>query len=229
VLADVLYAIGVAVVIGAGMGYGLAALAVRLRDRELLASELDGWLAVAAVPLIYGASEVAGTYGFLAVFCGGLAFRRYERTHEYNRGVHAGAELVEKFAELTVILLIGTLVTFNGLQAPGIAGWALVALLLVVIRPLAVAIAFTGLPVPASERRFVGWFGVRGIGSLYYASFVLAADALSRHEAGVIFWTAVACVIVSIAVHGVTAAPLGRRWLRPEREVEPASLWRSSG
>ncbi|MCV5091033.1 hypothetical protein OFC13_30865, partial [Escherichia coli] len=75
---------------------------------DLLSTDLDGWLAVAAVPLIYGVTELAGAYGFLAVFCGAVAFRRYEHTHEYNRAVHRGAEIVEKFSELAVILLLGT-------------------------------------------------------------------------------------------------------------------------
>ena len=47
--------------------------------------------------VIYGLTEVAGGYGFLAVFVGGLAFRRYERDHELNGRVHEGAEQVEKF------------------------------------------------------------------------------------------------------------------------------------
>ena len=97
-LADVLYGIVAGIAIGALLGYGIAALTVRLRDRELLARELDGWVAIGAVAVIYGATEVAGAYGFLAAFAGGIGFRRYEHTHERNRGVHDGAEIVEDVA-----------------------------------------------------------------------------------------------------------------------------------
>ena len=96
-LEDVLYGIAVAVATGAALGYGLAAAAVRLRDRGLMAPELDGWLAVAAVLVIYGATEIASAYGFLAAFVGGVAFRRYEHGHEYNARIHAGGETAEKF------------------------------------------------------------------------------------------------------------------------------------
>ena len=48
------------------------------------------------VLVIYGATEVAGAYGFLAAFAGGLAFRRRERDHEYQGPVHEGASIVEK-------------------------------------------------------------------------------------------------------------------------------------
>ena len=105
------------------MGYGIAALIVRLRDRELLIGALDGWVGVAATLAIYGVVEALSAYGFLAVFAGGLAFRRYERDHELNASVHDGAEIVEKFGELAVILLLGSMLTLDGLGTPGVAGW----------------------------------------------------------------------------------------------------------
>lgn len=212
-LADVLYAIGAGALIGAAVGYGIAALAVRLRDRDLLAVNLDGWLAIPSVLCIYGLAEIAGAYGFIAAFIGGLAFRRYERTHEYNRGVHDGAEMIEKVAELVVILALGSMLSFRGLGEPGLSGWLLVPLLLVVIRPLAVAIALTGSDLPARERAFVAWFGVRGIGSLYYVAVVAGAGVLTAPEIGTVTWTAIAAVVISILVHGVSAAPLSRRLL----------------
>ena len=104
----------------------LAAWSVkRLRDRELLAPALDGYHAIATVLVIYGLAEVAGTYGFLAAFAGGLAFRRYEGDHEANASVHEGAELIEKLLELSVILLLGSLLTLTGLGLPGWEGWLL--------------------------------------------------------------------------------------------------------
>lgn len=81
-VADVVYAIGVGAALGAAVGYGLAAAAVRLRDRELLSNVFDPWLAIPAVLMIYGLTELAGAYGFVAAFAGGLAFRHYERAHE---------------------------------------------------------------------------------------------------------------------------------------------------
>jgi NhaP-type Na+/H+ or K+/H+ antiporter len=211
--ADVLYGIAVGVVIGAGLGYLIAASIVWLRDRELLAPVLDGWVAVGAVLLVYGLGEVAGGYGFLAVFAAGVAFRRYEHGHELHRRVHHGAEVVEKFSELALILLLGSLVTIGGLAHAGVTGWLLVPVLLVVIRPLATAVAFVGSQLPAGDRAFIGWFGVRGIGSLYYVAVALGLGILSAGEARTLFWTVAACVVASIVVHGVTATPLARRLL----------------
>jgi NhaP-type Na+/H+ or K+/H+ antiporter len=213
VLTDVLYAIVVGVAMGAVVGYGLGAIAVRLRDRHLLSPELDGWLAIPAVLVLYGATEVLSGLGFLAAFVGGVAFRRYEHGHEYNRRVHDGAETVEKFGELAVILLLGSTLTLSGLGEPGWEGWLLVPVLLLAIRPLSVLAALVGSRLPAGDRRFVAWFGVRGIGSLYYVAVAIGLGGLSHGEATVLFWTTAACVVVSVLAHGVTASPLSRRWL----------------
>ena len=215
-LADVLYAIVVGVAVGAVAGYGIAALVVPLRDRRLLSHELDGWLAVAAVLAIYGLTEIVGAYGFLAAFTGGLAFRRYERDHELNRRVHGGAEVVEKFGELAMILLLGSLVSVSGLATPGWSGWLLVALLLLVIRPLTVFAGFLRSPLPWAERAFLAWFGVRGIGSLYYVAVAIAAGGFVPESEALVFWTVAACVLSSIAVHGVSATPVARRLIGPK-------------
>jgi NhaP-type Na+/H+ or K+/H+ antiporter len=209
---DVGYAVLAGVVIGAALGLGLAWSIKRLRDHELLIPALDGWVAVAATLAIYGLAEVAGGYGFLAVFVGGLAFRRYEQDHEVNGRVHTGAEMVEKFGELALILLLGSMLSLNGLQLPGVAGWALAAVLILVIRPVSVLVALVGSQVEdRGERWFVAWFGVRGVGTLFYASTAAVAGTLAGDEAATVLWTAIVCVIVSIVAHGMTASPLGRR------------------
>lgn len=214
VLADLLYAVLVGLGLGAAIGYGLGAGAVRLRRRRLLAPEYDGWLAIPAVLLIYGAAELANGYGFLAAFAGGLAFRRYERDHELNTRVHDGAEVAEKFAELSIILLIGSMVTVSGLEQPGWTGWLLVPLLLLVMRPLAVLAALLGSGRPRAERLFLAWFGIRGIGSLYYVAFAVSVGTLGAENDVDVVWTVIVCVLCSIVAHGVTGAPFTRRLLR---------------
>ncbi|MCA1699824.1 MAG: cation:proton antiporter [Actinobacteria bacterium] len=213
VAADVLYAILLGGVIGVLGGYSMGALAVRLRNADLLDQRLDFYLAIPTVLVIYGATEFAGAYGLLAVFCAGVAFRRYEVGHKYNRHVHDGAEVVEKFAELVVILLLGSMVTLTGLETPGAAGWMLVPLLLLVIRPGLVMTLFSRSRMSVGERAFVAWFGVRGVAAIYYATLVAGTAVLAQDEQATVFWTAAVCVMVSIVVHGVSATHLSRRLL----------------
>jgi NhaP-type Na+/H+ or K+/H+ antiporter len=209
VAADVLWPIAAGLAIGGLAGWGLAWCLTRLRDRTLVSASLDGWAAIAVVLLVYGAAELAGGYGFLAAFAGGIGFRRYERDHDLNQGAHGGAEVVEKVGELAVILLLGSSLTLGGLATPGWSGWLLVPLLLVVVRPVATALA---LPRRWDwrARLWIGWFGVRGVGSLYYVSAVAATGVLSGGDAAVVVWTVIACVLVSIVVHGVTGTAATR-------------------
>ena len=214
VAADLVYAIAGGVAVGAAMGWGIAWSIVRLRDRELLIPALDGWVAVAATLAVYGFAEVLGTYGFLAVFAAGLAFRRFERDHEMNASVHTGAEIVEKFGELAVILLLGSMLSLDGLGAPGLAGWGLALLVVFVLRPVTVNLALLGSRLQRpGERAFLAWFGVRGVGTLFYVAIAVAAGSpLPADERELIAWTAIACVVLSVIVHGITAGPLNR-WL----------------
>ena len=221
-LADLLYASLAGVAIGAAVGGAAAWSVKRLRDHELLTHAFDGYHAIATALVTYGVAEAAGGYGFLAVFAGGLAFRRYERDHELNARVHHGAEQVEKFLELAVILLLGSLLTSAGLGVPGWEGWLLAVVLLVAIRPLATLLSLLGSSVEgAGGRAFVAWFGVRGVGTLYYAATVVAAGALAEGEERIVIWTVIACVTVSIVVHGITGGPALRRLMprpAPARE-----------
>jgi NhaP-type Na+/H+ or K+/H+ antiporter len=214
ILADVVYAVAVGVAVGALGGWLLAAGVLRLRAKGLLAHELDGWVAVGAVLVLYGAAELAGGLGFLAAFAGGLGFRRYERDHEANERVHQGAEVVEKFSELAAILLLGSMVTLAGWSEAGWAGAALAPLLLFAIRPLTVFVAFVGSGITARERAFLGWFGVRGVGSLYYVAAAIATGLLTVDEAQSVFWAIAVCVVASIVVHGITGSPFAGRLAR---------------
>jgi NhaP-type Na+/H+ or K+/H+ antiporter len=82
---------------------------------------------------------------------------------------------------------------------------------LLVIRPLLVLTAFAGSRLELKERIFVGWFGIRGLGSFYYAAVAFGTGALALQEKQLIFWTTVVVVGLSIVLHGLTAAPFAKR------------------
>jgi NhaP-type Na+/H+ or K+/H+ antiporter len=220
--ADVLYAIAGGLAIGVAIGFVAAWSVKRLRDHDLLAPAFDQYHALATVLVIYGVAETAGTYGFLAAFAGGIAFRRYEKDHDVNGRVHEGAELTEKLLELSVILLLGSMLTRTGLGVPGWEGWLLAVLVLVAVRPLACVAALWGSQLDGpQEKSFVAWFGVRGVGSLFYAAVAVQAGVLAADEERLVVWTAIVAVLVSIVVHGITAGPSMRRLLRPRRAAQP--------
>lgn len=210
VFGDVLWGIGVGVAVGLALGWALGAVYRALRASGRVRTTFDAWIAIAAVLAVYGVTEMLDAYGFIAAFTAGIAFNRFEEDAETDRRVHRGAILAEKIGELALVLILGTLLSRGGISLPGASGWALVALLLLVIRPAATLLAFIGSSLPLRERLFLGWFGVRGIGSLYYASFAAASSLLPDAEARVVLWTVLIAATTSILAHGLTAEPLQR-------------------
>ena len=99
--------------------------------------------------------------------------------------------------------------------------WWFVPLLLLVLRPLSVMTAIVGEQLTHPQRVLIGWFGIRGIGSVFYLLFALrhGLDArLADTLVSLTLWT----VAASIVVHGVTAQPLMRRYL--VRRKKPPSI-----
>jgi NhaP-type Na+/H+ or K+/H+ antiporter len=147
----------------------------------------------------------------------GFTSRRYEFDHHLHRAVHHGTETSGKALEFAVLLLLGTMLTTSGLGAPGLSGWLLVSLLLLIIRPVLVtATAGRGF-MDRQGQLFLGFFGVRGVAALFYATVVVETSVLTSHDEHVLVWTTIVCVVCSILVHGFSAEPLTRRWLERDR------------
>lgn len=210
--ADVLYAIFAGIALGALLGFLLGRLIDFLDRRGYITEDHEGWIAVAAILVIYGFVEWLGAYGFLAVFAGGLAYRRRPtRTIRHYRQIHKGAESLERISELALMVLIGSMLTISGLLEPGLLGWALIFLLLFLIRPLSVFLAFLGSHLKWKEKVFLGWFGIRGLGSLYYVAVAINSEALSQGEMNLVLWITIGAIVASVVLHGLTAEPLTKK------------------
>lgn len=208
---DVVWAIVAAVVAGALLGRLAARIVREARDRGYMQEYFDAWVGLGVVLGVYGVTELIDAYGFIAAFVAGIGFRRYERDHDMQEGTHRGASIFERLGELAVVLFAASMLTLDGLGTPGVAGWGLVLLVVLVVRPLAGIVALAGTRLPLRERAFVAFFGVRGIGSLFYASVIVTSGALPEEEAAVVLWTVVALAVVSIVVHGLAGDPARKR------------------
>ena len=213
VTVDLLYAVAVSVALGAAIGWAASSAFVAARHHDFLEAGFEAWAAAATALVVFGAVELVGGYGFLGGFAAGLAFRRRDYESGINRAFHDGAGSIENVLTLVVIVLFGSALTTDGLALPGVTGWLLAPLLFLVVRPLAVGVALIGAGLPRHERLYVAWFGVKGVAAINYAVVALAAGAMAGEDADMVLWTTVACVVVSIVVHGITATALGQRWL----------------
>jgi NhaP-type Na+/H+ or K+/H+ antiporter len=82
-----------------------------------------------------------------------------------------------------------------------------VPVLLIIIRPIAVRIGLLGVRIVPTQGRMIAWFGIRGIGSLYYLAYAAAhglGSSLTEKMGGIVLTT----IAVSIAVHGISVTPL---------------------
>jgi len=92
-----------------------------------------------------------------------------------------------------------------------------VPLLFLVIRPVAVAIGLVGTDAKPNQRRLMAWFGIRGIGSLYYLLYAIN-HGLERGLAQQLLSVTLVVVVCSVVVHGVSVTPLMRRYEARKRK-----------
>ncbi len=169
--------LGIGFVIGVGVARGVRALRRWREDAAIL----DEFLLLGVIGLSYGAALAAHTLGFLAVLAAGLALRRADDLHAGSRRTAEHSPLtpsmlsvneqLERIVEVAVVLLVGVMIS-TGYWSMG--GLALAALLILVIRPVAVWLGISGESADTAPRRLLAWFGIRGIGSVYYAAYASA-------------------------------------------------------
>ncbi len=207
--------VGVGVVVGLLVGWlgGRALTWSAGRDWATASTQRLGTLALAAIA--YAGSELLGGNGFVAAFVAGLAVGTTARS--LLDGTTAFAEAEGQLLTLITFLLFGSVVAG---QVLGALSWPVVAYAfasLLLVRPLAVAVSLLGSGVSPRTSAFVGWAGPRGLASIVYAVLVAEADV----EGGeLVFVVAAATILLSILLHGLTAAPLSNRYGRWMREQE---------
>ena len=227
-LIDVLYKIGGGVLYGWLIGKAFGWLTLKLVGGRGFAGMFDDGegiapavLALAYTLVSFGVTEVLGAYGFIAVFVTAYAVRDYERVHHVHDHLHEGVEQLELLAMSVVLLLLGAAFA-ETLYAAVTWEMVVVALLLVlVVRPLAGLLGLAGHHhVTPAERVMISFFGIRGLGSIYYLAYGVNRMELVEAES---LWALTAVVILtSLVVHGLTARP-AMRWLGQHRAAHPTT------
>jgi len=217
---DVAYRIVVGAVSGAALGWLLGKLLFSWPGKNPLAETESGVIALAGVLAVYGLTELVEGYGFVAAFVSGLILRRQESGHKFHTQLHDFSQAIEH--ALTSVLLIALGAALPALL-PNLTwqGAAIGAALLFVIRPLIGWLALIGTMERGRERVVVAFYGVRGIGSIYYLAYAGShAELVNEAE----LWAVVAFTIVlSTVVHGFTAGLAVERVTENEKELAEAT------
>lgn len=236
---DVLWATIVAIAIGFAGGAALGKLGWMLRGKEPRHEVLDDLVGLGLIALVYGVSVAANAWGFLAVFFAGVALRQTELVlsgaHTDRQGLLVNDELtpgnlpasqevpltvsaeslvfkehLERLSELTLVLLLG------GMLGKGDWNWhtwGTALFLFVVARPLSVVLGLLWSDSSWRIRGLMGWFGVRGIGSVYYLMYAIN-HGLPRSMARDFIEIVVVVIMLSILVHGTSTNPIMERFWR---------------
>lgn len=229
---DVVWAIGGGLALGWTCGAAFTRLVLFLQTEKKQAMGMESFLALGLIALTYGIALHASVYGFLAVFVAGLSMRNVERAVEdeadpvrtaakppqakeaavaqaqtagdMTRDVLEFAAELEKFVELAAMLVIGCLLRTEMLTTRNL----LIAIALIAVaRPVAVYISTLGGRWTASQRRLGAWFGIRGVGSMYYLAYATTHGAPSS-EVGTVGGAVLVTVALSVVLHGISATPL---------------------
>jgi NhaP-type Na+/H+ or K+/H+ antiporter len=235
---DLVWAVVAGLAVGGLLGTLVARLILYMRRAHKEAVGTDDFLALGLIALSYGGALLIHAYGFLAVFAAGAALRRIERRHTFApveeirelakvgkdhevatheekapaymaQAVLGFTEQLERIGEVAVVVLVGAVITARYL--PSEALW-FVPLLLLVIRPAATTAGLLGCRIAAAQKMLIGWFGIRGIGSIYYLMYAID-QGLPRPAAETLTGLTLATVAVSVVVHGISVTPLMERYM----------------
>ena len=235
---DVVWSIAAGVASGWLCGFlvGYWVLYLRRVHREALG--LEEFLALGLIAFSYGLALLIHGYGFLAVFAAGLGLRRighkgfsaaltkvslrFHKSVIGDSGANAVPETplemanalidfneqLERIVEVAVVVLIGSMITTQSFT-PAVLWFC--ALLFLIIRPVAVVFGLAGSRTPRAQMRLLAWFGIRGLGSLYYLMYAInhgLSNEVAEEFVNVVFGV----IATSIVVHGISATPLMERY-----------------
>ena len=247
-LVDVLWATLGGVAIGVLAGVALARVSWALRGAQQKHELMDDFLGLGLIGLVYGLSVMFHAWGFLAVFFAAVALRQTElklanrlklssdlrTTHEIkladsanpdpevsptvSQGSLVFKEHLERLSELMLVLLLGGTLFLDSWN------WRAVGLalfLFMVARPFSVFIGLLGTRTSWRMHGMTGWFGVRGIGSLYYLMYAIT-HGLPEPLALELIQLTLIVVALSILMHGTSVKPLmSRFWRRDKHRSAP--------
>lgn len=213
-----IYQIAAGILLGWLCGKFASYLVFQVAEKYRLLKPTDGFLAISLMLFTYGLTELVRGYGFIAVFIAGLTLRHSEKTHDYHKELHSFTDQIER-------LLLGVLMIFfggaivHGILKPLTLEMALFSCaFLLLVRPVSAYLSLTGTTIHWKEKLSISFFGIRGMGSVYYLAFALKEASFSGEAE---LWAIVAfTLLLSIFIHGLTATRVMEH-LKTNIESEP--------
>jgi NhaP-type Na+/H+ or K+/H+ antiporter len=215
VLVDIIWAIAAGIVMGIIVAKTIVWFDKKVQKRRNITSVMEDFVAISTILLTYSLTEMVNGYGFLAVFVAGLVVQRSYRNPEKPLEQLEFVERIEKLSEVGVILLLGSILLWQPIVTYAGQSFLVIILLFLVIRPVGAWMSTIGKRLLLPRRRLLhpgtrwlfGWFGIRGVGSLYYLAYAFG-KGLKGDLGEQIGWITYTTIVVSVIVHGISSTPL---------------------
>jgi potassium/hydrogen antiporter len=202
-LPDLLSRLGLGALVGLGGGWALA----WLLDQIDLHTGLGPPFTLAGAVGLFAGTELAGGSGFLAIYlCGVMLRASLRRPAERIIHFHEGLAWL---AQITMLIMLGLLVTPAQLGAILLPALAMAVVLIFAARPVAVLLCLIPFRFPLREQLYIGWVGLRGAVPIFLAIIpVISPGPITVSFFNVVF----VIVVVSLVLQGWTISAVAH-WL----------------
>jgi NhaP-type Na+/H+ or K+/H+ antiporter len=215
VAVDIIWAISTGIIMGLIVPLAIVWVDKKIQKYRPADALMEDFLSISTILITYSLTEIINGYGFLAVFMAGLTVQRSYTNPQKPLAQLEFIERLEKLLEIGLILLLGSILLWQPMVNYAGQSLLVIVFLFFIIRPLGVWISTIGKKPLNSNRRnlhpgtrwLFGWFGIRGIGSLYYLAYSLG-HGVKGNTAEQIAWITYTTIVVSVILHGISATPL---------------------
>ena len=219
--------LGLGIAVGVAVGLVSAGLIAFGSRRQWIVAGGRRLATLAAALTSFALALALEGNGFIAAFVAGIAFGAALPADVVD--VEEAGELPELMGELLALavwFLFGAALVPLALDHLSVSALVYALLSLTVIRMIPVGLSLVGTGLDRPTVLFVGWFGPRGLASVVFA--LLAVEELGESSlVGQAVAVVALTVLLSVVLHGVSAGPLGGRYVRVEEEVNPVDAPRS--
>jgi sodium/hydrogen antiporter len=217
VMVDLVWAIFAGLSMGVIVARSISWIDKKLQKFHRVDALMEDFVGLSIILLTYSLTELVNGYGFLAVFVAGITMQRCYHDPQKKHSQLEFTETLEKLSEIGTILILGSLLRIEPIVKYGGQGFLIAILLLFVIRPIGAWISTIGQNTNPIRPWLLGWFGIRGVGSLYYLFYSLG-EGLKSEAGEQISWITLITVVISIVLHGITSTPL-MNWYNQHVEI----------
>ena len=201
-------------------GWGISRVASWLEESTDQPAVTEELLTLGMIGLSYGGALFIHSYGFLAVFASGVAMRFYadsepdesKHSDDLMKTVTSVNEQVGQLMEVALVVLIGAMLANH--WSVGTHWWVAIVLFFV-LRPVAVLVGLAFNKLDFSRKSLISFFGIRGIGSVYYLSYAIDHDFISE-DSQLVADVTFAVIACSLLVHTNAASIIMAFYRRQE-------------